>query len=173
MSHTGGGGISAVGLFRTGKFRSAFSSHAVLNLLWGISHPRVVSLLLAGLDLPDHRVFCWCVSPSSYGNFVTNVVFHDCSPCPLAIGWFAVLGFIPVPRPDLWLQPCVHGCARLLSVATHGCARLKFKMAHSCARLTSVSEKSSCKEMVDTIIGRGLNSSFLVQKKIECTVAHG
>ena len=34
--------------------------------------------------------------------------------------------------PDLWLQPCVHRCARLLSLATHGCARLKLKAARLC-----------------------------------------
>ena len=51
-------------------------------------------------------------------------------------------------QTDLWLQPCVHGRARLLSLAAHGCAQLKLKAVHGCARLTTISEKSSEKEMV-------------------------
>ena len=49
------------------------------------------------------------------------------------------------PRP---VVTAVHGCAWPLSAATHGCARLKLKAALGCAHLTTISEKSSCKEMV-------------------------
>ena len=42
-------------------------------------------------------------------------------------------------RSDMWLQPCVYGCARLLSPDMHGCARRDLKVAHACARLSSTS----------------------------------
>ena len=43
-----GGGNFAAGLFRHGIFRSGFISHAILNLLWEISHPHAVSRPLVG-----------------------------------------------------------------------------------------------------------------------------
>ena len=47
MQYRGGGGV-AVGNFRRGIFRSGFILHAVLNLLWKISHPHAVSQPLVG-----------------------------------------------------------------------------------------------------------------------------
>ena len=43
-----GGGDFAAGNFRHGIFESALISHAVLKLLWEISHPHAVSQLLVG-----------------------------------------------------------------------------------------------------------------------------
>ena len=40
---------------------------------------------------------------------------------------------------SVWLQPCVYGCARLLSPDMQGCARRDLKVAHACARLSSTS----------------------------------
>ena len=40
---------------------------------------------------------------------------------------------------DMWLQPCVYGCARLLSPDMHGCARRDLKVAHAGTRLSSTS----------------------------------
>ena len=47
-AYRGGGGDFAAGLFRHGIFRSGFISHAILNLLWEISHPHAVSRPLVG-----------------------------------------------------------------------------------------------------------------------------
>ena len=51
------------------------------------------------------------------------------------------------PDPDMWLQPCVYGCARLLSADMRGCAQQDLKVAHSCARL-STSGKSTYQKVV-------------------------
>ena len=47
----------------------------------------------------------------------------------------------------MWLQPCVYGCARLLSADMRGCAQRDLKVVHGCARL-STSGKSTYQKVV-------------------------
>ena len=47
-SYRGGGGIFALGFFRTRKFRTEFVSHSGLKIPWEISHPSRIVLFTRG-----------------------------------------------------------------------------------------------------------------------------
>ena len=64
-----GGGRFAAGIFRRGIFRSGFISHAVLNLLWEISHPHAVSRPWVGGDC----CYLW--------TRLLSIILHPCKKC--------------------------------------------------------------------------------------------